>query len=125
GSAYVRLLQPFSNVELGSKVQVSSHIGYGFPTPGCAEAVYLHRDMAHINFDGFDFWVKRWKACQGRIIYDLDDDLLDAIGMFKRTQRSDEGLAALKLRVMTLLDAADVITVSTPALKASLRNHGI
>ncbi|WP_156912721.1 hypothetical protein [Methylocaldum szegediense] len=112
----MRLLQPFSQKELTSRLNITVNMSHGLPIPGTARAVYLQRDMAKINLNEFLSWSFRWKASGGKIIYDLDDDMLDAEGMAKRTGRNERDLIETTSRIIAFINLADLITVSTPAL---------
>ncbi len=116
GSAYVRLIKPYTSIKL-DKLKVKILNKPYLPTPGSAKYFICQRDLAGIGIDDFVSWAKNWKINGGKIIYDIDDDLMDVNGIMQRTKRNLMEANALKKKVETIAKLADVITVSTQSLQ--------
>jgi len=63
-------------------------------------------------------WIARVRLAGARLIYDVDDDLLDSVALQKRGFQGD--VRDLSARVHFLAAAADIMTVSTSALAERL-----
>lgn len=116
GSAYVRLIKPYNSLKTdGFRVKILNKPV--LPKPGVAKYFICQRDLSGIGIEDFVVWAKNWRKTGGKIIYDIDDDLMDINGIIQRTNRSIEEANALKAKVETIARLVDVVTVSTKPLQ--------
>ena len=114
GSGFVRLVQPYSQGALAGPYEVTISSDGRLPLPGTADLVVLQRDLIEEVRQDFEDWQRRFRDAGGRIIYEIDDDLLDSQGLVSHGYREDP--QALAERVRAYAEAADIITVSTSTL---------
>lgn len=120
GSGYVRLLCPYRQDDLMRDWSVGVLHDGDVPLPGSADIAILQRDMLLSDQWKFGPWVKEWKEKGGKLIYEIDDDLMNPKALYDRGYSGNaEDLAE---RVRRYTEAADLITVSTPHL-ATLFSH--
>lgn len=114
GSGYVRLVQPYIQDALASRFDVTVSMDGSLPHPASADLVLLQSDLAEDVRPEFERWHQKFRGAGGRMIYDLDDDLLDV-----------EVLAAkgypgrpreLVKQILIYARLADLITVPTSHL---------
>ena len=115
GSGYVRLIDPYTNANL-ENYRINWSNSKDLPMPGIADVVFIQRDMGGINLNDIIGWMSLWKASGGKIIYEIDDNLMDRDAIKLRTYRTDQQTQELVDRVKTLASMADLVTVSMPAL---------
>lgn len=120
GSGYVRLLYPFSERTL-KNWRVSVRSSRDLPLPGAADVIYIQREMGGIPLQAFKAWASEWKEAGGKILFDIDDDLLCRDGVARRTGRTPEQVEELAERIESLASIADIVTVSMPALYLRMR----
>ena len=106
--AHIRLLLPLERA-LGAAVRLAGAVG---PWPATAGGAVLTQRHALTDLAGAEALIAHCRAHRQRLIYDLDDDLLAIPPAHPDAAR----LAPLAPAVRALLAAADVVTVSTPAL---------
>jgi GT2 family glycosyltransferase/glycosyltransferase involved in cell wall biosynthesis len=114
GSGYVRVVRPYQQEAIQSDYRVTVERSGLLPELGTADIVVLQRDLANQDQRPFAEWHSDFKAAGGRLVYEIDDDLLDVAGMQERDYKGDANLLAK--RVLEYATAADVITVSTENL---------
>ncbi len=117
GSGYVRVVLPYGSQGVQSRWKVHS-VSSALPSPDAAEVAVLQRDASSFDFPELVAWTAMWKRHGGRLIYEIDDDLLDEEGLRLRHFGGDP--EELRRRVVHLLTAADIVTVSTEHLGARL-----
>lgn len=117
GTVFVRLLLPFGVEAIGQQWNVVVHGGGALPDPAHPGLAVLQRDVAGIDLDILKAWLADWRDAGGRLIHDVDDDLLD-VGGLSRRNIEPAAAADIAARVRLVADAADAVTVSTPALAA-------
>lgn len=124
GSAYVRALLPYGAraVRRGWRVKPQA---LSLPAPGSAQCLLIQRDAAGIGVAELAAWLPDWRASGASLVYELDDDLLDAQALKARKFGGDT--AELARKVAWLSENADLVTVSTEPLAALLagRNPNI
>lgn len=113
GSGYVRLLLPYANL---AGWNVSTWFSRKLPPVGCADAIFIQREMGGVDLDEFNRWACNWKSAGGRIFYDIDDNLLDAEELAIRINAGLEIAKKRTERIKILASQADVVTVSMPDL---------
>lgn len=112
GSGYVRVVLPYHSqaVLRDWRVRQTSIL----PEPGTAKAVLMQREAVGLSMADLEEWLPRWRAAGGTLVYEIDDDLLDAEGLKARHHNGDVHATAAKVRF--LASAADVVHVSTEPL---------
>ncbi|CAB3806012.1 glycosyltransferase [Paraburkholderia fynbosensis] len=117
GSGYVRVVLPYQSPAVLRDWQVrQTNV---LPKPGAAQAVLMQRDAVGFNLAELEDWLPRWKGAGGRLVYEIDDDLLDAQGLKARHYKGDAHAVAAKVRL--LAGAADLLHVSTESLASLMR----
>jgi glycosyltransferase involved in cell wall biosynthesis len=79
----------------------------------------MQRDAIGFNLPELEDWLPRWKEAGGRLVYEIDDDLLDAQGLKARHYKGDAHAVAAKVRL--LASSADLVHVSTESLASLMR----
>lgn len=115
GSAYVRLIYPYWKNKLKG-YSYSLQNKYSLPSPGSANYFLCQRELIGIDINLYKEWAGKWKEKGGKIIYDIDDNLTDTVGLLKRTNKSELEVNEIKERIIILARIADVVTVSTQRL---------
>lgn len=117
GSAYVRVLHPYScaSVQRNWKVRHTHEL----PPPRTGHVVLIQRDATAHTLEELQQWLPRWKAAGGRLLYEIDDDLLDAEALRARQFKDAEATVA---KVQFLATQADVVHVSTAPLAQRLKS---
>ncbi|RFP90971.1 glycosyltransferase [Rhodobacteraceae bacterium 63075] len=121
GSGYVRLLCPYRQDALARRWETSILHDGTLPEPGSADVAILQRDLLPGFRDSFGPWAEAWRARGGRLIYELDDDLLD--GQSLKDRGYGEDTDALRARVHAYAEEADLITVSTEHLASVMSTY--
>lgn len=112
GSGYVRVVLPYQSPAVLREWQVRQ--ANVLPEPGAAHAVLMQRDAIGFNLAELEDWLARWKGAGGRLVYEIDDDLLDVPGLKARHYKGDAHAAAAKVRLLGR--SADLVLVSTESL---------
>ncbi len=116
GSAWVRLAAPYQQVAV-QKIWKSHFVeDQILPDNTTAKTIIIQRDLPDSTPEAITAWAKSARDRGQRIVYEIDDDLLDAEGLISRGYNKD--IDALKARVTALAQNADAVTVSTEPLKA-------
>lgn len=114
GSGYVRLVMPYTQDGLLAKHKVTVSETSALPAPYAIDTVIIQRDLPEGEFEKLQDWMLQAKTQGIRMIYEIDDDLLDAVGLRARGYPGDTD--ALARRVRTYLKHADLVTTSTHRL---------
>jgi len=119
GSAYVRVLLPYGSVGVRKQwsMEVWSH--KELPAPGSAPVALLQREVADYGLGQIGEWLAAWRSVNGRLIYEIDDDLLDTDALRKRHVQG--AIQALADKVQWLVTNADLVIVSTRSLEEKIR----
>lgn len=117
GSGYVRVVLPYQSPAVLKNWRVRQTAA--LPEPGSAHTVLIQREAIGQSLVDLQDWLPRWKAAGGKLVYEIDDDLLDADGLKARHHKGDVKVTAAKVRF--LAGAADVVHVSTEPLAQRLR----
>lgn len=114
GSGYVRVLLPYGSEGVRQHWEVMSLHSSRIPKLTSGDAVIVQRDGGILESKRIPNWINRVKDAGARLIYEVDDDLLDSEALISRGYRGD----ALELahRVKTFAQFADCVTVSSNAL---------
>lgn len=119
GSGYVRLILPYQQPVVARHWQVETCATGDVPSPDASDVVILQRDTPiDADLDQLSVWLDALRRAGGRLIYDLDDDLMDGAALRHRGKKGD--VETLARRVQYVAENADVVTVSTPALAERL-----
>lgn len=116
-SAHVRLLTPYKSPEIRNAYVVrQSDI---LPTPGQASIAILQRQAPSVTLPDLKAWILKWKQGGGRLVFDIDDDLLNSEALLERGFSGD--LEATISKVRLLASSADLVLTSTEPLAKKLR----
>ena len=122
GSGYVRLVCPYRQDALQARWHSEISMSGKLPDPKAADVVIVQRDLISEQLLRFPSWAGELRKAGGTLIYEIDDDLMDVDGLYRRGFQGDA--AELISRVRMYAAAADLITVSTPAIADAFREHG-
>jgi GT2 family glycosyltransferase/glycosyltransferase involved in cell wall biosynthesis len=114
GSGYVRVLLPYRTAAVCRDWEVNELRTSKLPILGPTDVVLVQRDAAVIGSEDLTGWISNVRKSGARLVYEVDDDLLDGQALRKRGFRGDA--ADLTNRVLALTLAADCVTVSSDAL---------
>lgn len=115
GSGYVRVVLPYMHSIVQRQWKVIELKDHKLPEPGTANSIVIQRQAGELTIEELKLWLDGWRAAEGKLIYEIDDDLLDAKGLIQRGFKADPSLLADK--VCWLATNADQVIVSTPDLK--------
>lgn len=121
GSGFVRLVRPYIKSALYSDFRLQLSEEEKLPSVDTTDVTIIQRDLCTPLQSEFLAWSKNLKANGGKIIYEVDDDFLDADGLRSRGFSGDTD--SLQKRVKMYAEAADLITVSTDMVAAAFSNH--
>lgn len=116
GSGYVRVVLPYQTGKIKKNWQVK--LIDSLPNLINVGVIVIQRDGPSCSMDQLKDWCINWKKSNGKIIYEIDDDLFDEDGLRQRGFKQDT--KALVQRVKFLASIADIVTVSTPTLEVKL-----
>ncbi len=119
GSGYVRVICPYGSADIRQQWKVSVYSNGKLPIAGAADVVLIQRDAGPIQLDQLKVWLSAWRSRGGKIIYEIDDDLLDAEGLLQRGFAGD--IKSLTAKVGWLAAEADAVFVSTPHLQKKIQ----
>jgi glycosyltransferase involved in cell wall biosynthesis len=112
GSGYVRVVLPYQSISVLRHWRVKQTAT--LPEPGNANTVLVQREAHGYSLTELESWLPRWKVAGGRLVFEIDDDLLDAKALIARRYKGDVNEAAAKVRY--LAGNADLVRVSTEPL---------
>ena len=113
GSGHVRLMVPYRSSGILEEFAVRIERGK-LPKPGSADVAIIQRDASGIALREIQEWQPAWRHSGGRVIYEIDDDLLDAEALRARGFTGDTN--ELEEKVRWLAGTADLVSVSTAGL---------
>lgn len=115
GSGYVRTIYPYSHESFQLHKNVIILDGSALPNPGEAKYILIQRKGGEFTLTELKNWHARWRSAGGKLIYEIDDNLIDAEGLVQRGFDGDTKV--LCERIMWLVKNADLVIVSTNTLK--------
>lgn len=117
GSGYVRVVIPYMSKEVMSNWHVSQ--SESLPTPGSAAAVVIQREAIGKSLADLKSWLPIWKSAGGKLVYEIDDDLLNTEALKQRHYKGN--LTEIVEKISFLASHADVLHVSTNHLAECLK----
>jgi GT2 family glycosyltransferase/glycosyltransferase involved in cell wall biosynthesis len=118
GSAYVRILLPYGSDAICQEWEPITSYSSKLPSLTPDDTIVVHRGGGVIGADELDDWISDVRRSGARLIYDIDDDLLDGTAMRRRGFSGD--VRQLARRVSLFVRTADCVTVSSDALRKRL-----
>lgn len=115
GSAFVRVLLPYRSEAVAFEWDVIEHDLPSIPDIRGVECVVVQRDGFAIPTEDLAAWLGQVQEAGVRLIYEIDDDLLDAQALKARGYQGNAD--ELPWRVMQFATAADCVTVSSVTLQ--------
>lgn len=116
GSGYVRLLLPYQAPQVLKWNHVETVKSLPDPNDYDDCTIIMQRDVSTARLSDIKLWVEKWKAKGNKLIYDLDDDLLE----FENFKNKGKFGADIPEKIRFLIRTADLVTVSTDSLKEKL-----
>ncbi|MCP1845647.1 GT2 family glycosyltransferase [Bradyrhizobium sp. USDA 4524] len=114
GSGYVRVLLPYRSEAVCKRWQVHELRSATTPVLTAKDTVLIQRDGGVIRSEDLEEWTSKIVRSGARIVYEIDDDLLDGVALRSRGFRGDAD--DLDKRVRTFVNAAQCVLVSSDAL---------
>ena len=114
GSGYVRVLLPYRSEAVCRDWEVTELRTMSLPALTSMDTVLVQREAGLVRSEAVDDWIAAVRQAGARLIYEIDDDLLDGNSLKSRGFRGDT--ADLSRRVLAFARAADCVTVSSDAL---------
>jgi GT2 family glycosyltransferase len=121
GSGYVRALLPYKSEAVRRDWDVTELRSGALPELSASDTILVQREGNGIESSALDSWISLVIESGARLVYEVDDDLLDADALSKRGFKGDA--KDLANRVLQLARAAHCVTVSSSALKVKLEMH--
>jgi len=116
-SAFVRLLLPYANnIDLSENWNITVSKNKELPDPSIANIFIIERDVGGVDLDRIANWLIKLRDRKKRCIYELDDDIFNVEGLYKRTGRNKANVKRTVDRAIWIASAADAVVVSTPQL---------
>ncbi|MES2508806.1 MAG: glycosyltransferase [Pseudomonadota bacterium] len=112
GSAYVRVLLPYNTVAIRRGWKMCQSVS--LPMPGPPQVVLIQREAINIKFDALQAWLPKWRASGSKLVFEIDDDLMDEEALKERRYQHD--IAETVQKVRYLAQRADLVLVSTEPL---------
>jgi GT2 family glycosyltransferase/glycosyltransferase involved in cell wall biosynthesis len=119
GSGYVRVVFPYQSKVVTREWNVRQI--NTLPIPASGQVVLIQREAIGHSLLDLQNWLPGWKAAGGKLLYEIDDDLLDAEGLRKRHYASDTDDTEAK--VLFLASHADLVHVSTEPLAERIKPY--
>lgn len=113
GSGFVRVGLPYLNDEILKAWNVKQ--SPPLPPIGTADVALIQREVIGYTAENLEKWLSEWRFNGGKIVYEIDDDLLDENGLKQRGHKDNPTITASKVQM--LLEVADQVHVSTKTLK--------
>lgn len=113
GSGYVRVVLPYTHPKVTESFVVTTHSKK--PIIEEHDIFLIQRDADFLSFEALVAFVQEIKEKNKKIVYEIDDDLLNREGMLLRGYKKDHN--ELIRKVKFIAQSADKITVSTNKLK--------
>ncbi len=115
---YVRVLLPYGAETVRRHWRVSECVPTELPEPGTADVIIVQREAENFSLNQLKTWIPGWRGSGGKLVYEIDDDLMDAVGLKQQFYKDNNYTMQLAEKVRWLAKEADVLTVSTlPLLK--------
>jgi GT2 family glycosyltransferase/glycosyltransferase involved in cell wall biosynthesis len=111
-AGYVRVVLPYQSTAVLRDWRV--HQTNTLPQPGSGQVVLIQREAIGHSLAALQQWLPAWKAAGCKLLYEIDDDLLDTEGLSDHYSAGDVEATAAKIRF--LASQADVVHVSTEFL---------
>jgi glycosyltransferase involved in cell wall biosynthesis len=118
-TGYVRVVLPYQSTSVLRDWRV--HQTNGLPQPGSGKVVLIQGEAIGNSMAVLQKWLPDWKAAGGKLLYEIDDDLLDAEGLRARQHPGD--VEATVAKACYLASHADVVHVSTELLAERLKPY--
>ncbi|WP_445396783.1 glycosyltransferase [Zobellella sp. An-6] len=119
GSGYVRVVMPYTHANVRANFDVD--VVVDLPNPNDYDIFLIQRDASKFKLEDIKEWTTKVKSASKKIIYEIDDDLLDKGGMLQRGFKGN--FDELASKVEFLAKVADKITVSTAKLKTKFEHY--
>lgn len=116
---YVRVVLPYQSDAMLREWRVQQV--NSLPEPGSGQMVLLQREAIGHTLESLQKWLPKWKSSGGQLLYEIDDDLLDAEKLRSNHYPGDAEAAVAKVRF--LAENSDVVHVSTTQLAERLRPY--
>ncbi len=116
-AGYVRVVLPYQSTSVLRDWRVRQTTA--LPQPGSGQVVLIQREDFGHSLEALQKWLPSWRAAGGKLLYEIDDDLLDAEGL--RTRHHAGDVEATTAKVRFLASHADVVHVSTEPLAERLK----
>jgi len=113
-SGYARVMLPCKHHTVQREWQVIELKDYKLPTPEPASTIIIQRLAAHLTITELTSWLTQWRASGGKLIYEIDDNLLDSNILIQQGYK--DNFDSLIEKVRWLAKNADKVIVSTQEL---------
>lgn len=117
GSGYVRIILPYWQKELATMWRREICIPKMLPKSeenGKNSVAILQRKIASATLDDIKEWFVSWRKNESKVIFDIDDDLLDKDGLTDRNAGAN--FDEVSEKIIWVAKQADAVTVSTKTI---------
>lgn len=116
---YVRVIFPYKSDTVLRQWRVQQT--NALPEPGSGKLVLLQREAIGHSLESLQKWLPKWKSSGGKLLYEIDDDLLEAESLSTNHYQGD--IEATVEKVSFLVKNSDIVHVSTAQLAERLRPY--
>lgn len=113
-SGYVRVILPCKHHTVQRKWQVIELKDYNLPKTELASSIIIQRLAENLTITELTSWLIEWRASGGKLIYEVDDNLLDSNKLIQQGYQGN--VDSLTEKVRWLAKNADEVIVSTKEL---------
>ncbi len=121
GSGFVRVLLPYTNSVIQHNWRVIQYPAGALPNPAGDGIALIQRRAVGVDEDRLKEWVRAWKDRGNRIVFEIDDNLLDERGLVKRGVTID--IAEMRRKIEFLARNSDVVIASTTSLVEVMKRY--
>ncbi|MBK8805548.1 MAG: glycosyltransferase [Bacteroidales bacterium] len=114
GSGFVRTVIPYTSLVVRRFWNIRVIESGVLPTPGSADVIILQRELGGFSLENLKTWYNEWRKAKGKIIFEIDDNLLDKEALLKRSYKGD--VHELSEKIMWIASVADAVSVSATLL---------
>lgn len=120
-SGYVRVMLPCRHPSVQRNWQIVELTDEKLPEPNGASTIIIQRMAGQLTIAELLTWLTQWRAAGGKLIYEIDDNLVDAELLIQKGYEGNSEFLAEKIR--WLVKNADDVIVSTPELVSALSKY--
>lgn len=120
-SGYMRIILPYAHKTVLRNWSIVEIKDNQLPEPIVSSSVVIQRHAGKLTISQLENWLVRWRAAGGKLIYDIDDNLLDENVLNALENNCD--VTSLINKVRWLAKNADRVIVPTVELESIFKEY--